>query len=583
MRKWYSNISLKTKSILFSIITTTIVAILITWVSYSVNSKSMFEDLVTDAEQIVETWSQDIDPKDVIEVMETDDENSEAVQRLVSHFDDLSNYQPSVAQGYIFGTELENGSETSLIASPSELLDILKTEADLTIGDMYGQPDNIVKLVKKLTAEKEVTVSDIYSDDFGTWITVAKPYVDEQGNVYAYYGMDFNAQGFVDSQRSILMTVGMMLLIVVVVIGLLEYFLLGKLYKPIDELASGIESVTAGNYDVRLRESNDEIGRVAISFNMMVDNISRLINSIESASKNTSTNYESLFTSVSKTSEKMDSITNDVSEMSGRFDSQSGSAYEISSSLQQLSAGVETVARNISNVSERSKETESRAIQGNESVDQVGNQMRLINQSSQNSEKLIRNLNARSNEIHSIVGLITSISEQTSLLSLNASIEAARAGEHGKGFAIVANEVKKLAEQSKGSAEQIKSLIDYIQSETEEAVTSINEGVKYANAGVTLVKETGILFADILDSARDVSAQMDEIASATEQISAENQEITSTFEQFTDLTTQNSNTVISLTDSIKNQKDSFDTIVNSAQDMKKLIDNLEEAVSTLKV
>ena len=168
-------------------------------------------------------------------------------------------------------------------------------------------------------------------------------------------------------------------------------------------------------------------------------------------------------------------------------------------------------------------------MQGSDSVDQVGKQMGLINQSSQNSEKLIRNLNERSNEIHSIVGLITSISEQTSLLSLNASIEAARAGEHGKGFAIVADEVKKLAEQSKGSAEQIKSLIDYIQKETEEAVISINDGVKYANAGVSLVKETGILFADILDSAQNVSAQMDEISAATEQMSAENQQITATF------------------------------------------------------
>jgi methyl-accepting chemotaxis protein len=113
--------------------------------------------------------------------------------------------------------------------------------------------------------------------------------------------------------------------------------------------------------------------------------------------------------------------------------------------------------------------------------------MRLIHDTVQDLSKVIRGLGERSKEIGEIVAVITKISSQTNLLALNAAIEAARAGEHGRGFAVVADEVRKLAEQSAQSAQQISELITHIQKETLNAVQSMDQATKEVQSGLDVV------------------------------------------------------------------------------------------------
>ena len=175
--------------------------------------------------------------------------------------------------------------------------------------------------------------------------------------------------------------------------------------------------------------------------------------------------------------------------MNERVTLQSTSITESVTSLEDISSGVTTIAGNTMDLSEISLQMKDQSERGNHNVEQVIEQMNTINDSVKNSADIIEKLQNRSNEIGQIVQVITEIASQTNLLSLNASIEAARAGENRRGFAVVANEVKKLSEQSRQSADQITELIRHIQGEMTLAVQAIGEGEQSVALGIELSRK----------------------------------------------------------------------------------------------
>jgi methyl-accepting chemotaxis protein len=574
-------LSVKMKNILFSCITTALVGIVIAGVSYYMNMSLVLNQLASESEATVEAWYKDVEQADVEKLMQNNDRDSKVGKSLEEHFNNLSQYQPQVAQGYIFGTELDNGTDTSVVSGPTVLLDALE-EGNLAIGDLYTQPDNIVKVIEEMKETKKTVASKPYTDDFGTWVTVVKPYIDSNGEVYAYYGVDFNAKPYIDGQHKFMYIIISILVIVLLLVSYLQYLSVTKTFRPIQDLVRGIEEATNGNFDVTLHETKDELGLVVAKFNTMTKNISGLLSSIKGASAETSDNSRYLAESVRNTSDNMHQLVEEVINMSERFETQTKSTTEVLRSIEELSAVVETVASNTSNVSELAMDMENIALKGNNSLSLVQEQMALINGSTKSSEQHISTLKQRSEEISGIVELITSIADQTNLLALNAAIEAARAGEHGKGFAVVAEEVRKLAEQSKTSAEQIHGLITHIQKETDEAFVSINNGSTYVNEGVKVVEETEKVFSDILAATQEVTSKIQEVSSASEEMAAENHEITVTFEQLSDLSNQNYETTEKITNNINSQQKSIESIVAITNDMSNVVDNLDKVVSVLK-
>ncbi|WP_052712206.1 methyl-accepting chemotaxis protein [Domibacillus indicus] len=544
------------------------------------NMKLSIDQLVADSEKTVEAWSKDVTAEDAARLLESKKRDSETGQELEAHFNDLSEYQPQVAQGYIFGAELESGTDTRYVSGPAALTDAL-AEAGVETGGFYTQPDNIVKVIEEMKQTKTMAASEPYTDDFGTWVTVVKPYVNENGEVFAYYGVDFDAKPYLDNQRKMLWIVGSILLVLLLVFSFWQYKSVTKTFKPIQELIYGIEEATKGNFDFELKESKNELGVVVGKFNKMTRNIGGLLQSIKGASHETNIRSESLFSSIHSTGNSLTEITGEVADMSERLQSQTTSTAEALYSLEEWSQVVETVARNTSAVSELAADMETRASNGNYSVSSVQERMTLINESTRNSENSISMLKKRSEEISGIVELITSIADQTNLLSLNAAIEAARAGEQGKGFAVVAEEVRKLAEQSKQSAEQIKGLIAYIQKETDDAFNSINNNAAYVNEGVKAVEETGAIFADILAATQEVTASIQEVSSAAEEMAAENSDIILTFKQLSELARQNNQTTMAISGNIEQQHKSFENIIGTAQEMTDVVSDLEKVVSEL--
>lgn len=179
--------------------------------------------------------------------------------------------------------------------------------------------------------------------------------------------------------------------------------------------------------------------------------------------------------------------------------------------------------------------------------------------------------------------MITQIADQTNLLALNAAIEAARAGEHGRGFSVVADEVKKLAEGSGEAAGQIRNLILEIQTEADNAVQSMSLGSSVVEKGIDMVHQTGEVFKDILVAIEQVTAESQEVSAIIEQVNSSSQNMVDTMEGVASIAEQSAGNTQNVAASVEEQNASMQEISASTEALSSMAQDLQEAVSTFKV
>jgi methyl-accepting chemotaxis protein len=209
-----------------------------------------------------------------------------------------------------------------------------------------------------------------------------------------------------------------------------------------------------------------------------------------------------------------------IQEVSSGANTQKKQTIGSSKIIEEVASSIQHITETSSKVSEASLMTTYEAQHGNAMIQKTVKQMGSINATVNTSTETVRLLHNRSREIQEIVGFITSIASQTNLLALNAAIEAARAGEHGRGFAVVADEVRKLAEESTISASKIAGIIQTIQLETNTSMESMDHVLHEVKSGLELVKETGEIFGKIHTSVDEVAEQIKRISYSTEGVSA---------------------------------------------------------------
>lgn len=189
-----------------------------------------------------------------------------------------------------------------------------------------------------------------------------------------------------------------------------------------------------------------------------------------------------------------------------------------SHSVQEIAMGIFHVAESSSSVSSSSMQMLEQAEKGNQYISSIENQMHHIHASVQNTISMIHSLRSRSHDIQEMIEGIGAISKQTNLLSLNASIEAARAGEFGKGFSVVAEEVKKLAQQSEKTTKQISNFITEMVEETRSSEVAISSVEQEVQRGISVTQELGSMFHDIVSSCEQVVQEIQEVSSSSEQM-----------------------------------------------------------------
>lgn len=249
----------------------------------------------------------------------------------------------------------------------------------------------------------------------------------------------------------------------------------------------------------------DELGIMGAAMGEMHKKISGLMKRIADAAEYVAAASEELTSTADQSAQVSQSIAESVVNVAGSCSEQFTDVEMANENTQKLADHMEHFKTSINASNEKIGSTSDAAAQGKASVDNAVQGMSRINDTVQAMSSVIGNLGAQSQKIGTIVDTISAISEQTNLLALNAAIEAARAGEHGRGFAVVADEVRKLAEQSRDAAEEIAKLIVAIQQDTDNAVSAMEDGVNQVSGGTKAVDEAG-------ESFRHISVMVEEVA-----------------------------------------------------------------------
>jgi methyl-accepting chemotaxis protein len=259
--------------------------------------------------------------------------------------------------------------------------------------------------------------------------------------------------------------------------------------------------------------STDEIGTLMTAMDNMVKSLRLLIGKIKYAADNMASGSEQLSTS--------------AEEISRGMNEQTSRSTQIATAAEQMSQTVVDVAKNTSNIAQISTQAFDHAKDGEGVVKRSVDEVQAIASTVAESSQVMKRLGESSGQIGDIVGVINDIADQTNLLALNAAIEAARAGEQGRGFAVVADEVRKLAERTTQATSQINSMISSIQSEVAHAGVAMNNATLRVESGVEFSRKTGDSLRNIVSSVNTLQSMVQQIASATEEMSSVSETISS--------------------------------------------------------
>jgi methyl-accepting chemotaxis protein len=276
-----------------------------------------------------------------------------------------------------------------------------------------------------------------------------------------------------------------------------------SLQKSVTEFLTIVSQIARGDLTLRGKVTNDALGNVVDSVNYMLDNFSRVLERVRKSAIDVASNANEILLS--------------SEDMSAGATQQDQEITNTSSAVEELTVSMKQVSNNAEASAEAARRALDAAESGNRAVRDTLEGMQRIRASVQATAKKIKSLGDRSLEISEIINVINDITEQTNLLALNAAIEAARAGEAGRGFAVVADEVRKLAEHSRTATKDIAALIKAIQAETNEAVVVMEEGTKEVEVGAKLADQAGKALEAISSVVRQSAELVQEISLASKQ------------------------------------------------------------------
>ncbi|WEZ04739.1 methyl-accepting chemotaxis protein TlpC [Bacillus subtilis] len=360
--------------------------------------------------------------------------------------------------------------------------------------------------------------------------TAYMPLKDQNGSIIGMLYTGANQSILASLTQSLFTQFAIVLVIVIMVSVILVLLFTRKINKRLNALKSAFES--AGNGDMTIEVSDktgDELSELSVYYNKMRLKLNDTIQTVQQSALQLASASQQLSAGAEETNQASEKITEAVQQIANGAQDQIIRIENSESSLKQASADIRDISANTAAIADKGQLAQSKADIGQKEIANVQAQMGAIHQSIQKSGEIIHQLDGRSKQIEQILSVITQIADQTNLLALNAAIEAARAGEQGKGFAVVADEVRKLAEESQQSAGQISKLIIEIQKDMNRSARSVEHVKTEAAEGVTMIHRTRDAFKEIAAATGEISAEISDLSASVTNISASAHHINDSF------------------------------------------------------
>ncbi|WP_339174167.1 methyl-accepting chemotaxis protein [Solibacillus sp. FSL R5-0691] len=478
-----------------------------------------------------------IDVQKYEQLIENPEENA-TYWELREQLNELREYN-GVMYAYTYFVPEENGDVTFLVdGMPSD-----DTENAGKLGEVSGSTkyEHIEHVI-----EDGRFATDILSSDFGEYITGIVPIKNDAGETIAYLGVDINASYVSaltkDVAKEIVPIIALIFIVIFVaaLIGIYSYIRralapLETLNKAAENLASGDIVESQSMLEKLNFKTNNEITAFAKNFQSSLVELSATFQVLKERTDGLGEVVNLIETSTERVNTSNEKMVENITTISHSGSLQQVSNNEVNAAMNEMAIGIQKLADTFNEIAEISSDMTSLVEDGAQSSGKVVDQIHGVEKSVENTAKLVKEMGENFHSIKEMVTVITNISDQTNLLALNAAIEAARAGEAGKGFAVVADEVRKLAEMSRTSADEISGHLQKFSNITDRLLVEIDMTTTDVKEGTMAVGEIGQRLDQILNSVLNVNNRIQDDSAVVEEMSAGAEQILASTEEMSRL------------------------------------------------